>query len=153
MHRVLHECWHAGALSGGRLSLLFLGEGRLRRPCRLSQVSPGLPRKAKLAKEVEGGRNLCFRKPVTGVLLKEVAFEQRRLVKPCVPNTSQSTRKGMKIGGSRRGMVAAGHRHGTDVSRTSCHFPDSPGWPCSECLATKITQNSIWCPYSPQKMC
>lgn len=63
-------------------------EGRLRRPCRLSQVSPGLPRKAKLAKEVEGGRNLCFRKPVTGVLLKEVAFEQRRLVKPCVPNTS-----------------------------------------------------------------
>ena len=47
--------------------------------------------------------------------------------------------------------MAARHRHDTDVSRTSCHFLDSPGWLCSECLATKIVQNSIWCPYSSQK--
>lgn len=52
MHRVLHECWHAGALSGGRLSLLFLGKEGLGDP----QAKSGVTRSPKKSEIGEGGR-------------------------------------------------------------------------------------------------
>lgn len=45
--------------------------------------------------------------------------------------TLPEDRKGIKSGSSERSIMAAQHRWDTDVSRSTCHFLDSPGWFCS----------------------